>query len=217
MHLYHREHSIRPRFISRHKFLNCQPCWSCRFWLHLPVLYNGYFNARQLRTGQAYQSGPGRNSSDILDKTFRDSFGKGGQHLTKNLLAKSKPSNHIVGWNLFLLMLLWYGAAIIAEGWLFWLPWYHRRGSVEGKAPSRFPRVRDFTKASNKWISKFFGHIKQPGRYSVSRARHEASEFATEAEDQITVDVNSVTPTPLLGLNDPGFSEQRPRPTITEN
>jgi hypothetical protein len=154
--LYRREHSIRPRFISRHKFLNCQPCWSCRFRLHTPVLYNGCFYARQLRTGKGYQSGPGQTSSDIWDKTFRDSFGKGLQHLTENVLAKFKLSNHIEGWNLFLLMLLWYGAAMIAEGWLFWLPWYHRRGSVEGKAPSRFPRVRDFIKASNKWISKIF-------------------------------------------------------------
>jgi hypothetical protein len=38
-----------------------------------------------------------------------------------------------------------------------------------------------------------------------------------QKQDQTTVDVNSVTPTPLLELNDPGFPEQRPRPTITEN
>jgi hypothetical protein len=97
-----------------------------------------------------------QGNQGTLDKTLQDSFGRGGKHLAMDAIGKSSPNNHIVGWNFFILMVLWYGAAIIAEGWRYWLHWYHRRGGVQENAPSRFPQLRAFVSISNKWISRLF-------------------------------------------------------------
>jgi hypothetical protein len=97
-----------------------------------------------------------QGSQGTLDKTLKDSFGRGAPHLAVDAIGKSSPNNHIVGWNFFILMVLWYGAAIIAEGWRYWLHWYHRRGGFQENAPSRFPQLRAFVSISNKWISRLF-------------------------------------------------------------
>lgn len=97
-----------------------------------------------------------QSKGGAVDKTFQDSFGRGGQHLAKNTIGKSSPSNHIRGWNFFILMILWYGVAIIAEAWRFCHHWYHRRPAVQENAPSRFPRLRTLLRVSNKWISRIF-------------------------------------------------------------
>jgi hypothetical protein len=98
-----------------------------------------------------------QGNQGTLDKTLQDSFGRGAPHLLKDVLGKSSPNNHIVGWNFFVLIVLWYGAAIIAEGWRYWLHWYHRRASsVQENVPSRFPQLRAFISITNKWISRSF-------------------------------------------------------------
>jgi hypothetical protein len=104
---------------------------------------------------------PGRNETNTLpvlpaacfegngsavDKTLRDTFGRGAKHISENVIVQSTPSNHIVGWNFFILMVLWYGAALIAE--LFRL-WYHRPSYAQGH-----PRAR--CGAFGKWVGRAF-------------------------------------------------------------
>jgi hypothetical protein len=64
-----------------------------------------------------------QGDNSTFDPTFYDTFGHGGTQLA-DVLATSTPNNHIVGWNFFILMILWYGAAMIAE---FFRLCYRRR------------------------------------------------------------------------------------------
>lgn len=98
-----------------------------------------------------------QGTNDTLVETLKDSFGGGQKQFLVNTIGSSSPNNHIVGWNFFLLMLLWYGAAIVAEAWRFWLHWYHRRPHVakEGESPYR-RKFRNLVESSNKWISRLF-------------------------------------------------------------
>jgi hypothetical protein len=75
-----------------------------------------------------------------LDSTLYDTFGRGGTHLAIDAIGQSSPNNHIVGWNFFILMILWYGAAMIAE---FFRLWYRNRAQTN---KSRW----------GKWISRVF-------------------------------------------------------------
>ena len=97
-----------------------------------------------------------QGNTSAVDKTLVDTFGKGAEHLGVGVVVKSTPGNHIVGWNFFILMILWYGAAIIAEAWRYWLHWYDRRGRVQGNTPSRIPRLRALIGSGNKWIGRLF-------------------------------------------------------------
>jgi hypothetical protein len=66
------------------------------------------------------------DSAGALNETLSQSFESAHAFFDSTLL-KSTPNNKIVGWNFFILMVLWYGFAIIAE--VFRL-WYHRRKHV---------------------------------------------------------------------------------------
>ncbi|KAF7513525.1 hypothetical protein GJ744_008819 [Endocarpon pusillum] len=84
-------------------------------------------------------------------KTFGDTFSD-ADHLGNMAIRKSTPSkSRIVGWNFFILMILWYGAVIIAEVWRFWLSWYLRR-----KVHNRFPKLTAWIRTTDKWIKRFF-------------------------------------------------------------
>lgn len=87
-----------------------------------------------------------QGDESTLDKTLQDTFGRGGAHLAVDAIGNSTPNNHIVGWNFFVLMVLWYGAALIAE--LFRL-WYHR--SSRARKSSQVKRTR-----LSRWIGRAF-------------------------------------------------------------
>jgi hypothetical protein len=55
-----------------------------------------------------------QGDKSTLNATLVDTFGRGTENAKKAIL-KSSPNNRIVGWNFFILIILWYGAAIIAE------------------------------------------------------------------------------------------------------
>ncbi|KAF2801898.1 uncharacterized protein BDZ99DRAFT_527865, partial [Mytilinidion resinicola] len=63
------------------------------------------------------------DTAGVLKQTLDESFKDSNSFFDKTLL-NSTPNNKIVGWNFFILMVLWYGFAIIAEAFRLW---YHRR------------------------------------------------------------------------------------------
>ncbi|KAI9771578.1 MAG: hypothetical protein M1839_002771 [Geoglossum umbratile] len=86
----------------------------------------------------------GENST--LLKTLNESFGSGGEHFAVDTLRESSPNNHIVGWNFFILMILWYGAAMIAEIFRYW---YRRPSRARSSPQSR-------RRALSKWVGRVF-------------------------------------------------------------
>jgi hypothetical protein len=87
-----------------------------------------------------YQSG-----NTTLGGTLGETFGN-SRHFAVDVLRNSSPNNRIVGWNFFILMMLWYGLAIIAE--VFRL-WYHRSSRIPNHPESR-------RKTWGKWIARTF-------------------------------------------------------------
>ncbi|KAH0562199.1 hypothetical protein GP486_003100 [Trichoglossum hirsutum] len=61
-----------------------------------------------------------QGDKSTFDATLVDTFGRGGEHLAIDAIGNSSPNNHIVGWNFFILIILWYGFAIIAEFLRYW-------------------------------------------------------------------------------------------------
>ncbi|KAF2495473.1 hypothetical protein BU16DRAFT_441557, partial [Lophium mytilinum] len=85
------------------------------------------------------------DTAGVLKQTLDDSFKDSDSFFDKTLL-NSTPNNKIVGWNFFILMVLWYGFAIIAE---IVRLWYHRRSRAD--AHQRAQR-----KGPAKWVYYIF-------------------------------------------------------------
>lgn len=68
--------------------------------------------------------------TDLLDDTLNQTFASGSEAFGTTI-ADSTPRNHIVGWNFFILMILWYGLAMVAEVIRLC---FHRRGQFQEQA-----------------------------------------------------------------------------------
>jgi hypothetical protein len=76
-----------------------------------------------------------QKGSSLLKQTLGDSFAS--KDAFSDAFLKSNVSNHIQGWNMYLLILLWYGIAIIAEFVRFFQGRTGLRGQI-GKAVRQF-------------------------------------------------------------------------------
>jgi hypothetical protein len=97
-----------------------------------------------------------QDSNNTLNQTLRDTFGRGGKHLFDDVLLKSNPGNHVVGWNVFIFMVLWFGFAIVAELWRYGLYRYNRAAHNRGRKPAQFLWLKRFIGPSNKLIGRLF-------------------------------------------------------------